>query len=106
LKPSKDYENIYVQKIAEDSLQSSFIIWVKKEVKEHYHAEHTENIYVLSGRGQMTVGDSSYNIKKGDFITVLKGERHSVVKVHGRRPLKVLSIQSPRFDGADRIFVK
>lgn len=104
LNPPKDFENIHVQQISSDSLQTSFVIWVKQGVKNHFHVEHTENIYVLSGRAEMTLGAETFTIRKGDYITVPKGVHHSVTKVFGRKPLKVLSIQSPRFSGADRVF--
>jgi hypothetical protein len=39
---STNYPNVYVKKIAEDSLQSTYIIWIKNTVKSHYHAHHTE----------------------------------------------------------------
>lgn len=106
LEPSSEYENIHVEKISEDSLQSSFVIWIKKSVSEHYHAEHTENIIVISGKAEMTLGESTFIIQKGDHLTIPKGTEHSVTKVFGRKPLKVLSIQAPKFDGSDRIFTK
>ena len=106
MKPTDDFDNICVQKISEDSLQSTFVIWVKSGVKEHFHAEHTENIYVISGKAIMTLADSKFTIKKGDHLTIPKGTPHSVTEVFGRKPLQVLSIQSHRFDGSDRIFTK
>ncbi len=106
LKPDTDFENIHVQKIAEDSLQSTFVIWIKQSVSEHYHAEHTENIVVIAGKATMTLGDSTFTIRAGDHLTIPKGTPHSVTKVFGRKPLQVLSIQSPKFDGSDRIFTK
>ena len=104
LQPATQYENIHVEKISEDSLQSVFVIWIKKRVAEHYHAEHTENIVVITGKAEMTLGDSTFTIQAGDHLTIPKGTRHAVTKVFGRKPLQVLSIQSPNFDGTDRIF--
>jgi mannose-6-phosphate isomerase-like protein (cupin superfamily) len=104
IKPdSNSYENIYVKKISEDSLHSTYIIWVKKSVKAHYHVNHTELIQVVSGKGMMTVGDSTFRIKKGDYFVIPMGTSHSVV-TYSRKPLKVISIQSPKFDG-DRIWI-
>ncbi|MFY0644818.1 MAG: cupin domain-containing protein [Bacteroidia bacterium] len=100
---SSNFENVYVKKIAEDSLQSSFMIWVKEGVKSHYHATHTEIIQVVNGKGIMTIGDKSFKIKKGDYFVIPIGEVHSVITT-SRKPLKVISIQSPRYDG-DRVWV-
>ena len=106
ISPDKGFDNVYSKKITDDSLQSSFIIWVKKDVLEHYHKTHTENIYVLEGKAKMTINGQNLIIKKGDFLNIPMGTKHAVIKVLSRKPLKVLSIQSPQFDGTDRIIIK
>ena len=103
--PTEAYDNIHVLKIASDSLQSSYIIWVKKGVKGHFHQTHTENIVVIEGKAIMTIGDKEITIKKGDYINIPYQTPHAVVEVKSRKPLKVLSIQSPEFHGEDRVFV-
>ena len=70
--PDKAFDNVYSKKIADDSLQSSFIIWVKKDVLEHYHQTHTENIYVLEGKAKMTINGQNLIIKKGDYFLIKK----------------------------------
>ena len=104
--PTDDYENIHVLKIAEDDLHSTYIIWVKDSVPEHYHASHTENIVVIDGKAKMTMNGEEMIVKKGDFINIPEGTKHAVVEVMSHKPLKVLSTQSPKFDGKDRIFTK
>jgi len=99
-------ENVYSRKIADDSLQTSFVIWVKRHVTEHYHQAHTENIYVLEGKAEMTINGEKRIVRKGDYITIPMNTRHAVTKVLSRKPLKVISIQSPQFDGTDRIIIK
>lgn len=103
--PEEEFENIHVLKIADDSLQSSYIIWVKKGVKGHFHQTHTENLVVIEGKATMRVGDKTITIKKGDFLNIPNQTPHSVLEVKSRKPLKVLSIQSPQFQGKDRIFI-
>ena len=90
--------------MTEDSLHSTFIIWVKNEVPSHYHATHTEVVNVVSGSGNMTLGDRVFQIHPGDLIVIPMGETHAVVTT-SEEPLKVVSIQTPRFDG-DRVWVK
>lgn len=104
--PTEEYDNIHVLKIAEDEKQSSFIIWVKKGVKGHFHQTHTENLVVIEGKAIMMLGDKTITIKKGDYINIPDQTPHSVIEVFSRKPLKVLSIQSPLFDGKDRIFIE
>ena len=103
-KPTADYENIHVLKIAEDDLHSTYIIWVKESVAEHYHASHTENIVVIEGKARMSLGEDEFIIKKGDFINIPEGTKHAVLEVLSGKPLKVLSTQTPMFDGKDRHF--
>lgn len=104
-KPHKAFENILVKKVSDDKNQTSFMIWVKDEVKMHKHAYHTENLYVVSGKGEFTVGGETKTIKKGDYLTIPKNTSHSLI-VTSFKPIQVLSIQSPRFVGNDRIFIK
>jgi mannose-6-phosphate isomerase-like protein (cupin superfamily) len=102
--PPEDFDNVHVQKIHTDSTQSTFIIWVKKSVKPHYHANHTEFLYILSGQAEMVLNDSTFQIEAGDYFIIPKGSVHSV-QVKGSTPLKVISIQTPEFLGKDRIWV-
>lgn len=105
LEPAGPYDNIHSQKLYTDSLVTCFMIWVKDNVPSHIHAVHTEQVFVLSGKGIMTVDDDSFKIKKGELIMIPAGTPHSVT-VTSRRPLKVLSVQSPEFHGVDRIPVQ
>ena len=72
IQPNTDYENIHVKKLNSDSSQTSFVIWVKKNVKEHCHAFHTENIYVIEGKAKMTLNDSTFIVRKEITSTFLK----------------------------------
>ncbi len=106
LSVKEEYENIKVQQLYSDSLGSSFVIWVKEGVKAHKHEYHNEQVYVLDGAGEMTLGQDTVFIQKGDLIRIPKGMIHAVTKVYGTRPLKVLSNQTPEFLGKDRVFVE
>ncbi|MDZ4665590.1 MAG: cupin domain-containing protein [Bacteroidota bacterium] len=88
-----------------DSLSSSFCLIIKNEVKGHKHMKHSEHVIVQSGEGVMRLGDKEFTIKEGDVIFIPKGTVHSVI-VKGKKPLKVLSIQSPYFNGDDRVMVE
>lgn len=92
----------YVRTLHNDSLSSSFLIIIPKEVKPHYHAAHTEQVVILSGEADMMLGDQKIHIKAGDVIIIPKGTEHSVV-VTSEDPLKLISVQAPYFDGTDRI---
>ncbi len=91
--------------LASDSNCSSFVIRVEEEVKAHYHASHTENLYVIRGKAQMQLGDTTLLIQAGDFINIPPNTIHSV-KVTSMDWLEVISVQSPEFKGEDRIWVE
>ncbi|MBK9284452.1 MAG: cupin domain-containing protein [Sphingobacteriaceae bacterium] len=97
-------DNIYSRFLFGDSLSSTFCIVIKKGVKAHKHQFHSENIVVLDGEANMQVGDVNWKIKKGDAFFIPKNTVHSAQTI-GNTPLKVLSIQSPLFDGTDRIMI-
>lgn len=99
------YENIYMRSIASDSLVSSFVIFIKKEVKKHKHVFHSEHVYILDGEGEMVLGDKMFKVKKGDIVFIPKNTPHSL-KVTSTIPVKVLSVQAPMFDGKDRIVIE
>jgi len=101
--PGGEYENIHVKKLDDDPLTTTYLIWVKETVREHHHSEHTEVVYVFEGEGLMTLGEQEQKIGPGDYVFVPKGTLHSV-QVLSEEPMKVMSIQTPQFDGSDRIF--
>jgi len=104
LKPQGAYDNVKVQKVYSDKHTSSFVIWIKKGVKAHKHLKHTEQVYILAGKGMMRLNDKTFPVKKGDWIAIPEGSVHAV-KVTSRKPLQVFSVQTPEFLGKDRVFV-
>ena len=105
LNPEKEFDNVFVQKMYSDSLSSVFCIWIKKEVKLHKHIEHTEQVFVLKGKGKMILKDKEFEIKEGDVVSIPQNTPHKVTVI-GDEILKVLSIHSPEFDGKDRVILE
>ena len=106
IKVPKNLENTSIIPLFHDTINvSSFLIFIKKEVKLHKHITHDEQVYVIEGEGQMQLGEKIKEIKKGDFIFIPKNTFHSV-KTTSNNELKVISIQAPYFDGKDRFFKK
>lgn len=91
--------------LASDALASSFLIYIYDEVAPHYHAHHSEHVVILEGTGTMLLNDSLIQLKPQTAVFIPKGSIHSA-KCNGEKPLKVISIQAPFFDGADRIPVR
>lgn len=105
LTPDTDYDNIHVQQVGSDAHSTTFVIWVKEEVKPHYHKTHTETLYVIEGNGIMQLGDDGSRIGPGDLLIIPPNTVHSV-EVTSDVPLKVLSVQAPEFHGKDRHFTE
>mgnify|MGYP001401375143 FL=1 len=103
IKPAKEYKNIHVQKISSDSLSSTFVIWIKKKVRLHKHLYHMENVIIQEGSGQFQLKDSIYIVSAGDIITIPKNTWHGVT-INSKDVMKVISVQSPKFLGDDRVF--
>ena len=103
LKQKQVYDNIASQELHSDSSVTSTVIWIKKEVKPHYHATHDEHVYVIEGTGQMLLGKEHIDVGPGDLIYIPKGTIHALRVTSKDKPMKVLSIQSPEFDGSDRV---
>ncbi len=103
IQPHKEYENILIKKLDTDSNSTSFVIWIKKGVKSHKHKTHSEIISVIEGEGIMIINKKSFDIKSGDYFRIPKNTFHSL-EVKSKKPIKVLSVQSPEFLGKDRVF--
>lgn len=104
LRPNQPYDNTFSMPVGTDSLTSGYVLWIKKELKPHKHLTHSEHVYVLDGEAEMRLGDKTIKVKNGSIVYIAQGVVHSV-KVTSKRPLKVLAIQAPFFDGTDRVFV-
>lgn len=100
----EDLKNIYVQPLGSNKHSSEFIIFIRDEVKPHYHQHHTELIYVIEGEAVLNLNSTKQIIKPGDFIKIEEGNVHSV-SVTSPIPLKVLSVQTPEFFGKDRVYI-
>ena len=103
LNPEKEYDNILVKKINSNKHTSSFVIWVKNGVKSHKHVNHHESLYIIEGTGEMKMVGKTFSIKSGDYFVIPQNTYHSL-KVTSKKPMKVLSVQSPEFLGKDRVF--
>jgi quercetin dioxygenase-like cupin family protein len=105
LSPKEAYRNIKVIPLHSDTNSSVYLIFIKQAVKKHLHAYHTEVVTVLEGSARMYLGGETLKIAKGDHIIIPPNTAHAVITT-SKKPLKVLSVQSPQFLGKDRIFIE
>lgn len=97
-------ESNLTQLLGEDSLCSTFMIQVPHLVPLHKHAHHSENVLIVDGEGIMRLANDTFTVRKGSWVIIPKGTAHSL-EVTSEQPIKVMSVQSPRFDGKDRILM-
>ncbi|WP_448548379.1 cupin domain-containing protein [Thalassotalea fusca] len=102
---NEQYDNIRVVPLNSNKDASDYVIFIKEKVKAHYHAEHTELVYILEGTAKMRLGEEVLMVTAGDYIRIPPKTIHDV-SVTSKTPLKVLSIQTPEFKGQDRHFVE
>jgi mannose-6-phosphate isomerase-like protein (cupin superfamily) len=62
-------------------------------------------VVILEGEGIITLGSITKEIRAGDIIFIPADTFHEV-NVTSEKPMKVISIQAPEFDGTDRILYK
>lgn len=100
-----DFENIKSVLLSDDSLSTAFLISVKKRVPLHYHEYHSEHVVILEGDGLMELGADTLKLFPGVHLHIPAGTKHSVW-VNSDKPLRAISIQTPHFDGTDRILLE
>jgi mannose-6-phosphate isomerase-like protein (cupin superfamily) len=98
-------ENFSSLPLVRNETQSASMVQIRQKMSLHYHIVSNEIVYVIKGRGIMTVGSEIRPIQPGDVITIPRGVAHSVGN-RSLEPLVALSVMSPPFDGKDRIFIK
>jgi quercetin dioxygenase-like cupin family protein len=104
IQPDKEFDNVLAQKLYTDPHATGFVIWVKQRVPLHKHASHSETVIILEGKGEMQLGGQIFPIRKGDIVFIPEGTPHAVTVTKGI--LKALSVQSPEFDGTDRVLLE
>ncbi|MCS6916706.1 MAG: cupin domain-containing protein [Chitinophagales bacterium] len=98
-------DGVVVQKLFGDSTVSSNLLWIREEVRPHFHSFHSEHVYVVEGTAQMLFNHETLFLRAGDLVFIPAGTVHAV-RPTGKDPLRVLSIHSPAFDGSDRVLVE
>src|SRR5262245_14986009 len=87
LKQKQPYDNTATQELNSDSNATSTVVWIKKEVKPHYHASHTEHVYVIEGTGQMLLGNQTIFVGPGDLIYIPEGTVHALRVTSKDKPM-------------------
>jgi mannose-6-phosphate isomerase-like protein (cupin superfamily) len=92
--------------LTNESAASARVFRVYRETPPHYHATCDEYLYVLSGRGSYWLGspENAGEFKPGHLLFFKRGTVHAFPKLL-ETPVVFLSVDTPRRDPADIVFV-
>lgn len=76
-----------------------------QSTEEHYHPKSEEIYYVTHGEGRICVNGEFRDIKVGDAIGMLPGDRHRIWNT-GKEVLRFLCCCSPCYEHDDTIMVQ
>ncbi len=68
--------------------------------QEHYHARTEEIYYITYGTGRIRIENESRDLKLGDAIAILPGQKHKLWNT-GQEPLRLLCCCAPAYEHAD-----
>jgi mannose-6-phosphate isomerase-like protein (cupin superfamily) len=92
-------------RLTDEPEASCRVFRVYTNVPPHYHATCDEYLLVVSGRAMFTMGEAPpAEIRPGQLVFFKKGTVHSIAPL-GEEPLVFLSVDTPRRDPRDVIFV-
>jgi mannose-6-phosphate isomerase-like protein (cupin superfamily) len=70
----------------------------------HYHPKAEEIYYILTGGGEMTIGDAVRQVRPGDAIAIPPGAVHQILNI-GDVPLVFLCCCAPGYEHEDTVLV-
>jgi mannose-6-phosphate isomerase-like protein (cupin superfamily) len=73
--------------------------------QEHYHPRTEEIYYVTHGTGRMRIAGETREVKPGDAIAILPGQRHKLWNT-GNEPLRVLCCCAPAYEDTDTVLTE
>ena len=73
----------------------------RKKATLHYHEKSEEVYYIVSGQGRLSLGDSSYDIQKGNVVSVPTKTIHGLENTATNKKLEVLCLSSPPYTDED-----
>ncbi len=73
--------------------------------QEHYHPQTEEIYFITSGTGRVRIEGESRDVKVGDAIAILPGQRHKLWNT-GEGYLKLLCCCAPAYEDSDTILTE
>ena len=93
-------------KIKRDDFALGLTIIKSNKVHEfHKHDKNQEIVIVYDGKGMATIGDDSFEIERGDLISIDYDEKHSFTN-NENEDLKLLWVYSPAGLADEKVLIK
>lgn len=73
--------------------------------QEHYHAQTEEIYYITAGAGRMRIENESRDVRVGDAIAILPGQRHKIWNT-GSEILRLLCCCAPAYEHSDTVITE
>lgn len=105
--PLPDGKKSQAIKIAENNDVTVFLVRSTEGagLEPHFHAEHDETLYVISGSGQLFVENRWVDLRPGSIHFNPVGKTHANKQI-GTEPLVAISVFAPGMKDPDRHFIK
>jgi mannose-6-phosphate isomerase-like protein (cupin superfamily) len=75
---------------------------VAGSTQEHYHPTAEEIYYITHGRGRIRIEGEGREVKAGDAVAILPGQRHKLWNT-GSETLRLLCCCSPPYEHSDTV---
>lgn len=73
--------------------------------QEHYHVRTEEIYYITHGTGRMRIGSETREVKAGDAIAILPGQKHKLWNT-GSDTLRLLCCCAPAYEHDDTVITE
>ena len=73
--------------------------------QEHYHVRTEEIYYITNGAGRIRINDESRDVKVGDSIAILPGQKHKLWNT-GTETLRLLCCCAPAYEHEDTVITE
>jgi len=78
---------------------------VGTSTQEHYHVQTEEIYYITHGMGRIRIDGETREVKVGDAIAILPGQRHKLWNT-GKETLRLLCCCAPAYEDEDTVIAE
>ncbi len=94
------YKSLFISEFTQTKV---ITVFPGEQLSLQKHHRREEHWTVAKGEGLMTLGDTAFLVKKGDNITISKGEVHRIKNTHASKNLVFIEVQLGDYFGEDDI---